>query len=474
VVAVLGHVDHGKTTLLDAIRETNTAAREHGGITQHIGAYQVTLPLASAQGSESRITFIDTPGHAAFTKMRARGAGITDIALLVVAANDGVMPQTIEAIDHIRAADVPMIVVVNKIDLPDANPTQVYQQLAERDVVVEPYGGQIPAVEVSATQKKGLDGLLEMILLVADLAELYADPEGDFAGVVIESNLEPKRGPLATLLVKNGTLRLRDTVYAGPISGRINAMVSAEGERLKEAFPSTPVEVMGFDRVPEVGMAVTAKAGDLKPESPHFPSPERAKRREDEFLVILRSDVEGTKEAIVDALNKLDTGETHLRILSAATGDISESDIFLARASGAVVFGFNVGLTAQVRKLADAEGVTIKNYKVIYELLEDVETAAGGFGKPEVWILGTGEVVKTFAGTKALIAGVKVTEGVLSVGDVVKVRRGDQVVGEGEIASMRQVKRDVKKTPAGGECGLTLRGEVAFQEGDIVQSYREI
>lgn len=472
VVAVLGHVDHGKTTLLDAIRKTDLAAQEYGGITQHIGAYQVSLPLTSDQGGESKITFIDTPGHAAFTKMRARGAQVTDLALLVIAADDGVMPQTLEAIDHIRAAKVPLTVVVNKIDLPGASPAKIYQELAKHDVIVEAYGGKIPAVEVSATQKKGLDDLLEMILLVAGLEELKANPDGQFIGVVIESRLDPKRGPAGTILVRDGTLRVGNVIYAGSAQARVRLMINAAGARVQEAGPSTPVQVFGFNQIPEVGQTVSSESLP----SPSLPSlPQQPVRSKDnEFLLILRADVEGTKEAILDALNSMSSNQAPIKILASGIGEVTESDIFLAKASTAVVIGFNVKVAPSVRKLAEIEGVVIKNYRVIYELVEELKQALLGFGGPKTQTLGIGEILKTFQGTKAVIAGVRVKEGALTAGDPVRVRRGDETIGQARIATMHQLKKNVKRTEVGGECGLTLNKTVAFQVGDSIESYRDI
>lgn len=474
VVAILGHVDHGKTTLLDAIRQTNVVAQEHGGITQHIGAYQVTVHVPSDQGEMSKITFIDTPGHAAFTKMRARGAKATDIAVLVVAANDGVMPQTIEAIDHIRAAEVPMVVAVNKIDLPEADPAKVYKQLAEHGVTVESYGGQVPAVEISATQKKGLKELLEMILLVAGLQELQGDPGGVFTGVVVESGVDTKRGSVATILIRDGTIRLGETIYVGRVSAKIRALVNADGQRVESVGPSVPVEVLGFEQVPEVGGLATKEApAPEKPTTQIIKGPSFG-AREDKFRIVLRTDVEGTQEAIIDALNKTQKEETEVTILTAGTGEITESDIFLAKASGAMVIGFNVRLPPVVAKLAETEEVVVKIYQVIYELLEEIGAAVRGQDEPKTKTLGKGEVLKVFQGTQASIAGIKVSEGKLIMGNKVRIWRGEKTIGQAKMATMKQAKKDVKSTSAGSECGITFTEAVAFRPGDIVESYREI
>ena len=474
VVAILGHVDHGKTTLLDAIRQSNVVAQEHGGITQHIGAYQVTLPLPSDQGEMSKITFIDTPGHAAFTKMRARGAKATDVAVLVVAANDGVMPQTVEAIDHIRAAEVPLVVAVNKIDLAEADPAKVYQQLAKHGVRVESYGGRVPAVEISATQKKGLKELLEMILLVAGLQELQGDPSGVFSGVVVESGVDIKRGRVATILVRDGTIRLGERIYVGRVSAKIRALIKADGQRAESVGPSVPVEVLGFEQIPEVGGLVSKEVP-----APEKPTTQIIKRplpgaREDKFGIVLRTDVEGTQEAIIDVLTKSQKEGIQITILTAGTGEITESDIFLAKASGAMVIGFNVHLPPTVAKLAETEEVVVKIYQVIYELTEEIEAAVKGQDGPKTKTLGRGEVLKVFQGTEAPIAGVKVSEGKLSVGDKVRIWRGEKTIAQTKMATMKQAKKNVKSTGVGSDCGITFSETVAFRPGDIVESYREI
>ncbi len=479
VVAVLGHVDHGKTTLLDAIRQTEVAAGEHGGITQHIGAYQVTIPYEDdGEKTERTITFIDTPGHAAFTRMRARGAQATDIAILVVAANDGVMPQTEEAINHIKAADVSMIVVVNKIDLAEANPSQVYQQLAEHEVLVEPYGGDVPAVELSALKKEGVEDLLEMIVLIADLEEYRSDPDGELTGVVIESGVDAKKGPVATVLVQNGTLRVSDTVYAGSSEAKVKALTTAQGERVDEAGPSMPVEVLGFNEPVETGSTVSRK----RTESETKAAPQHVSQgpsfswgeEEEELKIILRTDVEGTKEAIVESLKAIEPAEGKIAVMQAGTGDVTESDIFLAQASDAIILAFNVRVPAAIERLADREDVIIRSYNIIYKLLEDIEEAAHGLGELKIDILGKAEVLKEFKGTEARIAGIKVTEGRLAVKDPIRIERDGSLVTETRIDTMKQVKEEVKTTRAGSECGITFQDEVAFRPGDIVKSYRNI
>lgn len=468
VVVIMGHVDHGKTSLLDAIRETKVAEHEHGGITQHIGAYQ-------AQG----ITFIDTPGHAAFTEMRARGGKIADIVVLVVAANDGVMPQTKEAIAHAKAASVPIIVAINKIDLPEADPENVKKQLSEEGVFVEGWGGDVVCAEVSAKTKKGLDHLLEMIKLVAEMQELKSEPAAPFEGVVVESRLDTRRGVLATILVRKGTLRKGDTVFVGLISGKIKAMLDFQGKTVEEASPSMPVEVLGFPEVLRVGEVVslvksekvaekeTASLVDFQKEAP--------KEGVKVLNLILKADVTGSLEAIEGALLKLETEGAQVLILHAATGEVSDSDVLLASASKAVVLAFNVHIISKdIAFLAKDKKVEIRPYTIIYELLEDIEKALKGIlvEEPKKDLRGKAQVLKLFPLPSGdVVVGCMVVSGRLKVGDKVKIRRVDVEVpiAEAEIDKMKQKKEFIEVTGEGLECGLLLKPTVEVKAGDTIE-----
>ena len=490
VVTILGHVDHGKTSLLDAIRETNVVAGEAGGITQHIGAYQI-------ERDGDPITFIDTPGHAAFTAMRARGAQITDIAVVVVAADDGVMPQTVEAIDHVRAADVPMIIAINKTDLPAANPDRVKQQLTEQSVVVEEYGGDVLAVPVSATTGAGIGDLLESIGLLAEIQELTASPERLATGTVVEAELDSRRGPLATVLVRNGTLRQGDALVSGLISGKVKAMFDERGERLEEAGPARPVRIMGLEDVPAAGDAIEvveseraarriveqarrdaegasgARRGHLTLDTLfHEVSAGNVK----ELLLILKTDVRGTAEAIRGSLQGLGTGEVKVKVIHSATGPVSESDVMLAGASGAIVLAFNVRTEPSAAAQAEVSGVEIRTYDVIYQLLESVEQALEGMYEPvyERVVDGTAEVRALFRSSRVgQIAGCYVTDGTLRRGDRVRVLRNGEEIADAACDGLRRFQDDVREVQQGFECGVVLERFDAFEEGDLLEFYHQ-
>lgn len=489
VVTILGHVDHGKTSLLDYIRRANVAAKEAGGITQHIGAYQVELP-------EGVITFLDTPGHAAFTAMRARGAQVTDIAILVVAADDGIMPQTIEAISHVKNAGVPIIVAVNKIDKPEANPDRVLQQLMQYELIAEAYGGEIITCNVSAMTGEGVPHLLEMILLQADVMELSADPKGDVKGVVIEAKMERGRGPVATILVEQGTLRVGDIVVAGNTMGKIKAMTDYRGERMKEAGPSMPVEILGLDDVPGAGdkveqMADEREARDLVTQrvqdqrARELTKPKKKFSLQDlkslsaqedvkDLNIIVKADVQGSVEAVRGLLDKLEHPEVRVRVLHAGVGSITESDILLASASDGLVVGFNAKPETKAKSEAERQKVEIRTYSIIYELIEDIEKALKGMLEPkfEEDYHGTVEIRAVFKLTKAgKVAGSHVTDGRIFRNDKVRVRRGEEIVFEGELHSLRNVKQDVREMFAGQDCGIKFQGWEDFAEGDVVEAY---
>ncbi len=487
VVTILGHVDHGKTTLLDAIRSSNVAAREAGGITQHIGAYQV-------EHNGRLITFLDTPGHAAFTAMRARGAQGADLVVLVVAADDGVMPQTKEAVAHARAARVPIVVALNKIDKPNANPDRVKQQLAELGLVPDEWGGQTLVVPVSAKQKQGIGDLLEAILLVADSIDIRANPNGKVIGTVIEAQLDKARGVVATLLVQNGTLQTGDIVVAGVAYGRIKAMTDFRGKPIKKAGPSTPVRVMGLSDVPAAGdlfevikserearEMATQRAETLKKKAQErrtvsledlFASYEKGEAKT--LNVVLKVDVQGSLEPILTELEKLGQGEIGIDVLYAETGNITENDVMLASASKAIVIGFNVQAEIAARRLAEAEGVDIRLYDVIYRLTEDVEKALKGMLSPRVveTSLGRAQVLKVFNISKVgKVAGCRVLEGELRRNARVRLKRGNDIVYEGEMASLKREKDDVREVRAGFECGVGLKNFHDIQPGDILECY---
>jgi translation initiation factor IF-2 len=483
VVTIMGHVDHGKTKLLDAIRQTNVVDTEAGGITQHIGAYQVEV-------NGQKITFLDTPGHEAFTAMRARGTQVTDITILVVAADDGVMPQTLEAIDHARAAGVPIVVAINKIDKPDANPERVKQQLADAGLVIEEWGGDVVCVAVSAKAKKGINDLLENLLVVAEMEELKADPSRPAVGVVVEAELDKSKGPLATVLVQTGTLKVGDTVVVGGAWGRVRAMFNDLGKRVRKAEPSTPVEILGLDSVPQAGDTLNVVAGEQQARAliqKHQKEKHAGAVSLDniydqisagqvkELNVILKVDVQGSLEPIIASLERLSSDEVKVRIIHSGTGNITESDVMLAAASKGLVIGFGTRLEAGARRMADAEGVDIRLYDIIYNLVDDVEKALKGMLEPHYVdvIEGRAEVRAVFpSGKKKKVAGVMVTEGKISRGASVRVRRGDKILHESTIESLRRFKDDVSEVAAGYECGVGLKDFEAFEAGDTLEFYR--
>jgi translation initiation factor IF-2 len=487
VVTILGHVDHGKTSLLDAIRSTEVAAGEAGGITQHIGAYQV-------EKKGRLITFLDTPGHAAFTQMRARGAQGADIVVLVVAADDGVMPQTREAIAHAKAARVPMMVALNKIDKPNANPDRVKQQLAELELVPDDWGGSTMVVPVSAKQNMGIDDLLEGILLVADSNEIKANPGGKVIGTVIEAELDKSKGVLATLLVQNGTLESGDIVVAGTAYGKLRAISDFKGKALKKAGPSTPVAVMGLSDVPSAGdifqvvqsekeaRAIVSERADA---AKILSQTKKKVSLEDLFAnvqageakelnLIVKADVQGSLEPIVTELNKLGEGAIGLKILHAETGDIGNNDVMLASASKAIIIGFNVQADVDARRMAEKEGVDLRLYEIIYRMTEDIEKALKGMLEPETTekILGRATVQQVFEASKfGRVAGCKVTEGELKRGAKVRLYRGTDVVYEGDLSSLRHEKEDAKEIRTGFECGVGFKNFNDILPGDQVVCY---
>ncbi|HET7699816.1 MAG TPA: translation initiation factor IF-2 [Candidatus Limnocylindria bacterium] len=485
VVTILGHVDHGKTSLLDAIRSTNVTSREAGGITQHIGAYQI-------EHKDRKVTFLDTPGHEAFTAMRARGAQVTDVAILVVAADDGVQPQTIEAISHVKAAGVPIVVALNKIDKTDANPDQVKAQLAEHAVTIEEYGGDTPLVAVSARTKQGIEELLEVVLLVADVAELKANPDRPAVGRVIEAHMDARRGSVATVLVQTGTLERGDLVVAGTTFGRVRAMTDDKGKNVGRAEPSRPVEILGLPSVPEAGDVFRAvpdektakalvaqnereRAGLAGAERPAtldemFAQVKEGKAKE--LKIILKADVQGSLEAIKGALAKVPQDEVGLQVIHDSVGDITESDLTLAAASGAVVVGFNTKMEAPARRVADSTKVDVRQYKVIYELLDDVQKALTGMLEPEMveTVLGHADVRQIFTAGKTVIAGCMVLDGIVRRGARARLLRGGGPVWEGEIVSLRRLKDDVREVNAGLECGIVL-GTNDVLAGDVIEAF---
>ena len=489
VVTIMGHVDHGKTTLLDAIRETRVAATEAGGITQHIGAYQV-------QWGGKSITFLDTPGHEAFTAMRSRGAKVTDIAVLVVAADDGVKPQTVEAINHAKAADVPIIVALNKIDKPDANPDRVKQQLTEHGLVPEEWGGDTVVVPVSALKREGLDELLEMILLVAELRELKANPDRPARGVIIEAELDKGRGPVATVLVQKGTLRLGDAIVAGHASGRVRAMLDDRGQQVAEAGPAMPVSVLGLDDVPAAGDELVVVADDriareiaarrrLQLREQEIQRPARANLEElfqqvregqlPELPIIIKGDVQGSVEALRGALEKLSTDEVRLNVIHAAVGGITKTDVDLAAAANAIIIGFNVRPDATARRVAEQENVDIRLYRVIYDAIEEMEKALEGMLEPEYQevVLGRAEVRALFkVPNVGTVAGCYVTDGRIVRGAQVRVIRDGVVVHEGSMASLKRFKDDVREVAQGYECGIGLERFHDLKEGDVLEVFR--
>jgi len=493
VVTVMGHVDHGKTLLLDRIRSADVVTGEAGGITQHIGAYQT-------EAGGHRVTFIDTPGHEAFTAMRARGAEITDIVVLVVAADDGVMPQTVEAINHARAADVPIVVAVNKVDRPDADVNRVLQQLSEQGLVPEAWGGDTIVVEVSALQNLGVDDLLEQLAIVAEVEELQASPEGRARGTVIDANLEAGRGPVATVIVESGTLRVGDPVVAGAAWGRVKALIDDGGDQVKEAPPSTPVQVLGFSEPPAAGdefrvtldQTTARTIGEARERryrvAGHAPSPtapgakledlfEQIQRGEATTLnLILKTDVQGTLEAITDSLRKLERPDVKLSFVHRGVGGITENDVQLAAASNATIIGFNVRPDRRSREMADERGVGIRTYEVIYKLLEDIEAAMVGMLQPEFEEIVTGEaeVRAVFRVPRVgAVAGCYVRDGVITRGSKVRFLREGVIIWKGTITSLRRFKEDAREVQAGFECGIGLSDFQDLRDGDIIETFEE-
>jgi translation initiation factor IF-2 len=488
VVTVMGHVDHGKTLLLDAIRKTDVVSGEFGGITQHIGAYQV-------HWNDREITFIDTPGHEAFTAMRARGAQVTDIVVLVIAADDGVKPQTLEALDHAKAAGVPIIVAVNKIDKPEADPQRVRTQMVEREVVPTEYGGTYEFVDVSAKSRTNLDTLLETILLVADIEELKADPEGRARGVVIEGHLDRGRGPVATVLVQRGTLEIGDTVVSGTTFAKIRAMLDENGEQVKQAGPSKPVQVLGWSAVPNAGDEVRGVEDER--EARHLAQERETKVRAAELIrtrpptlaelmaqarsaeapelnLIVKADVQGSIGALIDAFAKIPQDEVRVNVIHSAAGAITESDIDLAMASSAIVVGFNVRPDAKARELAEREGVDVRLYRVIYDAIDDIRDAVSGLLKPEEreTELGRAEVRAIFRVPRlGVVAGCMVVQGTILRGSRARVVRDGVVAYEGRIGSLRRFKDDVREVAEGYECGIGIENFQDVKEGDVIEAF---
>ncbi len=489
VVTIMGHVDHGKTSLLDAIRVTDVVAGEAGGITQHIGAYQVETPAGQ------KITFIDTPGHEAFTAMRQRGAQVTDIVVLVVAADDGVKPQTVEAINHAKAAQVPMIVAINKIDKQGADPKRVRTELLSHEIVVESLGGDTLEVEVSALKKIGLDKLLEAIALQAEVLELTANPDRPAEGVIVEAKLERGRGPVGTALVQRGTLKVGDLVVAGSAYGRVRALINDHGEQVKAAGPSVPVEVLGFDSAPEAGDQFAVVESEARArEITDYRLRERRKRLAvagqrgsleqmmsqikaagtKEFTLLIKGDVQGSVEAIVAALDKMGTDEVRARIIHAGVGGITESDVGLAATSGAVILGFNVRANVQAREAAERDGVEIRYYAVIYDLVDEVKQAMSGLLAPtrKETFLGNAEILEVFTISKVgKVAGCRVTEGKVERGAQVRLIRDNVVIHEGKLSTLKRFKDEVREVVAGQECGMAFEGYQDMRPGDVIECF---
>jgi len=487
IVTVMGHVDHGKTSLLDAIRSTTVAAGERGGITQHIGASEVTR-------GDRRVVFLDTPGHEAFTAMRARGAKVTDIAVVVVAADDGVMPQTLEAIGHAKAAKVPIIIAMNKIDKPDANPDRVKTDLTEAGVVIEEYGGDTPLVPVSAKTRVGLDDLVDMILLVADLQELKANPKRSAIGTIVEARMDKSRGPIGTVLVQTGTLNVGDVIVVGETFGRVRALEDEHGKRIKKAGPATPALILGLSEVPQAGdilrvvaderaarAAVEARRAELAGrggEASGRATLEDLYRQiqagqAKELRIVLKADVSGSLGAITHALGQLPTEEVKLNVLYEGAGEISDNDILLASASNAIVVGFNTTISDTARRAAEAEKVDVRMYDIIYQLTDDIEKALSGMLEPEQVevVEGRAEVRKIIKVGRSVIAGSYVTDGRIVRSGSMRIWRGGKVIGTDRIDSLRRFKDDVREVQTGFECGISLADTTDIQEGDVLECF---
>lgn len=489
VVTVMGHVDHGKTRLLDTIRKANVMDTEAGNITQHIGAYQITV-------NGQKVTFLDTPGHEAFTAMRAHGANITDITVLVVAADDGVMPQTLEAINHARAAGVPIVVAINKIDKDNANPDRVKQQLADAGLVIEEWGGDTVCLEISAKQEIGIPELLENLLLVAEMEELKADPAQMAAGVVIEAEMDKLRGPLATVLIQNGTLKLGDIVVVGTAWGKVRAMLNDTGKRVKKAEPSTPVAVLGLDSVPQTGDVMTVVEDEHHAQSLLEVNRKTAQQESaqttrtvslsnvydqinsgqvKELNIILKTDVKGSIAPIKSSLEQLSTEQVQVRIIHSGAGSITESDVMLAMASNGFIVGFGVSAEEGAKRLAGIRGIDIRYYDVIYNMVDDVQKALKGMLEPTyvAVVEGTAEVRAVFpAGKGTKVAGLYVNQGKVSRNASARVKREDKVLAESPISSLRRFKDDVREVAAGYECGVALKDFNEFEEGDVLEFFR--
>jgi len=480
----MGHVDHGKTRLLDAIRKSNVMETEAGGITQHIGAYQVEV-------KGQKITFLDTPGHEAFTAMRARGAQVTDVTVLVVAADDGIMPQTLEAIDHARAAGVPIVVAINKIDKENANPDRVKQQLADAGLVVEEWGGDVIAVPTSAKELRGIDEILESILLVSEMEELTANPNQPASGTVIEASMDKTKGPMATVLVQQGTLRLGDTVVVGSSWGRVKAMFNYQGKHLRKAEPSTPAQILGLDIVPQVGDTLITVINEHKARElidkrrSETQAATRAIRlsnlfdqintgRVKELNIILKVDVQGSIEPIKTSLERLSSEENKVRVIHSATGNVTESDVMLAIASKGLIIGFNTGTEAGARRLADVEDIDIQHFNIIYDLADSVAKALKGMLEPilvEV-VQGMAEVRSVFnVGKKSKVAGVYVKEGKVTRGAKVRVKRGKETIVDSVVNSLKRFKEDVTEVTSDYECGVGVEGFDDYKIGDLLEFY---
>jgi translation initiation factor IF-2 len=493
VVTIMGHVDHGKTTLLDAVRQTNVAAGEAGGITQHIGAYTISFPHPERKNELQQITFLDTPGHAAFSAMRARGANVTDIVVLVVAANDGVMPQTLEALSHAQAAKVPLIVAVNKIDHPNANAMKVRQQLQEKGVVPDDWGGDTPFVEVSALTKNGVPHLLEILLLRAELMELKANPTRRAKGNIIESGLDPG-GPTATVLVRKGTLKVGDVLICGQYWGKVRALINEEGKRLKEAGPSVAVKVLGLNGVPEAGLEFTVMENDRAARELAENRVEEAKQLSKEartkitlenlfdtladvsakvLKLVVKADTQGSVEAIVEAIKKIESDKVSLEVIHSAVGTITESDVLLASASKGIILGFHTRIDNGVSDIAKREGVQIKLYSIIYELVDEVKEAMAGLLEPilKETVVGAADVKKVFELSKGgNVAGCIVGHGRLIKGKV-RVMRRKSLLYEGHVLSLRRFQDEVNEVRAGMDCGIRIDGFNEFQVGDVIEAY---
>tara|TARA_B100000029_G_scaffold508941_1_gene597038 strand:+ start:6755 stop:8527 length:1773 start_codon:yes stop_codon:yes gene_type:complete len=487
VVTVLGHVDHGKTSILDALRKTTIADREAGGITQHIGAYQFSA------SSGNNITFLDTPGHEAFTTLRARGARVTDIAILVVSADDGVMPQTLEAIDHAKAADVPLVVAINKIDLPDADPERIKRQLSEQELLVEDWGGDVLSVEVSAKTGQGLEDLMESTLLLAEILELKANPNSLVHGTVIEAELNAQKGPLATVLIQSGTLKIGDNILVGNVWGRVRAMTNHLGEAIREAPPSTPVRVLGLPEVPQPGEILeqvetekeakfisAERIGKDQPSSTQPASLEQLANQIgmgeiEDVNIIIKADVQGSLEAVRGSVQKANSESARANILHSDVGSITESDVLLATASGATIMGFNSRVESAALRLANNRGIEVRNYTTIYQLIDDLNNTLKGMVSPllEEVNQGQAEIKEIFTINKIKIAGCVVTEGVIRKDSMARIIRQKETIFEGPIMSLRHFRDEVKEVITGQECGIALTEFGEFMEGDFISTFTQ-